>query len=146
MLHITPNFALYMVTRKHRPDSSVTGTSASIGCRFDRFLRECTADSNLWWSEAVPYIAIYETVRGVNIYIYIYIYIYGAASPTPPPPCGWVMVSPPPPCGCGLCCGALLLSDADFLWFLLPPPLWMCGWVMVPPPLWMWGCGGALLV
>ena len=79
----------------------------------------------------------------------------------PPPPVDVWMGHGPPPCGCGavvglclflmllpvdvgLCCGALLVSDAaDFLWFLVPPPpLWMCGWVMVPPPvdvgLW-WG-------
>ena len=44
------------------------------------------------------------------------------------------------PVDVGLCCGALLVSDAaDFLWFLVPPPpLWMCGWVKVR--------GGALLV
>ena len=81
-------------------------------------------------------------------------------SSAPPPVDVW-MGHGPPPCGCGavvglclflmllpvdvgLCCGALLVSDAaDFLWFLVPPPpLWMCGWVMVLPPvdvgLW-WG-------
>ena len=36
----------------------------------------------------------------------------------------------------GLCCGALLVSDADFLWFLVPPPpvdVWMGHGP--PPPL-----------
>ena len=71
---------------------------------------------------------------------------------------------PPAPCGCGavvglclflmllpvdvgLCCGALLVSDAaDFLWFLVPPPFGGCVDGSWSPPLWMWGCGGALLV